>query len=179
MKFCSNCGGKVERAIPPDEDRMRYICKSCDIIHYENPLMVVGCLPVFENKLLLCKRAIEPGYGMWTLPAGFMENGEKVEEGAIRETREEANAEVRIGPLHAIYSMPIVNQVHIFFHAELKNINFFPGKESLEVRLFIEEEIPWNEIAFQSVHFALSTFFDDRRSGKSIPHTGGFCPPEK
>ncbi|MDH5655994.1 MAG: NUDIX hydrolase [Spirochaetia bacterium] len=174
MKFCSNCGNPVEHAIPGGDDRLRFICNFCNTIHYENPKIVVGCLAVYDKQLLLCKRAIEPCYGLWTLPGGFMENGENVEEGAERETREEANAVIEIQGIHAVYSVPLVNQVHIFFNAELKNTDFFPGKESLEVRLFHESEIPWDEIAFQSVHFALTAFYSDQKNGSSGPHLGTY-----
>jgi len=178
MKFCSNCGELLDQEIPSGDDRLRYICKSCNTIHYQNPLIVVGCLPVYDDSMLLCKRAIEPCYGLWTLPAGFMENGETVEEGAARETREEANADIDIGQIHALYSVPFVNQVHIFFHAELKNLNFFPGKESLEVKLFKENEIPWDELAFKSVQYALSTFYEDKKNGGKVPHIGGYSHTE-
>lgn len=124
--------------------------------------MVVGCLPRWEDKVLLCKRAIEPRYGLWTLPAGFLEFGEKVEDGAIRETKEEANADVRIIRLFSAYSLPKVGQVYLMFLADLVNLDFHAGKESLEVTLFKEEQIPWDEIAFSAVKFTLEKYFENR-----------------
>lgn len=155
----------------------RHVCQTCEHVHYLNPKVIVGCLPIWEgHKVLLCKRAIEPRYGAWTVPGGFMENGETVEQGTLRETTEEANAEVELGDLHAVYSVPHIGQVFLFFLAELKHLDFYPGVESLEVRLFTETEIPWEEIAFNSTRFALERFFGDLKTKRKNgpPHMGQY-----
>ena len=174
MNFCSNCGEKVTQQIPPDDNMLRYICNSCGIIHYQNPKIVVGCIPVWEDKVLLCKRAIEPRKGLWTLPCGFMERGEIAEEGAIRETREEANADVEIINLHTIYSISHVSQVYLVFLAKLKNLDFHPGKESLETVLFEEEKIPWDKIAFSSIKFTLKNYFKNPDENQKPTFVGSF-----
>lgn len=161
MKFCSECGNTVRLAIPPGEDRERYVCTECETIHYQNPNIVAGCLPIWEDKILLCKRAIEPRKGLWTLPAGFMENGETVENGALRETQEEANADVSIIRLLTVTSLPRISQVYMLYLAQLNNLDFFPGEESLEVALFHKDEIPWESIAFSAVTVALKYYLDD------------------
>jgi ADP-ribose pyrophosphatase YjhB (NUDIX family) len=160
MQFCSSCGKTLSLRIPEGDNTMRHVCDSCGAIHYQNPKIVVGCLPVYEGKILLCKRAIDPAYGKWTLPAGFMENGESLEAGATRETREEAEAEVRILRLHSVFSIPHIHQVHFFFLAEILDGRFGAGKETLEAKLVTAEEIPWDEIAFGSVRFALKRYLD-------------------
>jgi len=142
MKFCSECGSKVVLRIPEGDTLPRYICPNCHAIHYQNPKVIVGCIPEWENKILLCKRAIAPHRGKWTLPAGFMENHETLIQGATRETFEEANARVEIRKLYAIYSLPHISQVYVLFRAKLLDLDFSPGIESLEVRLFEEQEIP-------------------------------------
>lgn len=160
MNFCSNCGSKVAFGEVPEEDRPRYHCENCDTVHYQNPNMIVGCLPVWEDKVLLCKRAIEPRHGLWTLPAGFLEIGEKACDGALRETIEEANANVEIIRLFSVYDLPTVGQVYLMFLARLNGLDFGPGKESLEVRLFRQEEIPWDKMAFSAVKFTLERYFE-------------------
>ncbi len=161
MNYCSNCGSnKIHLKVPEGDTYKRYVCENCGRIFYQNPRLIVGCLATFDNKVLLCKRAIEPQKGLWNLPAGFLENGEKAEEGAARETKEESRAEVKIIKLHALYSLPKVNQIYLHFLARMQNEQFGPTKESLEVRLFAEDEIPWNKIAFQSTTFALKKFFE-------------------
>ena len=165
MKFCSHCGNDVEHKIPDDDNRMRYVCLGCEIIHYQNPNIVAGTIPTWGDKVLLCKRAIEPRYGYWTLPAGFMENQETTEEGALRETWEEAEAKVSIKGLFSVISVPQIDQVHMFFRAELKNDSYGAGQESLEVKLFDESEIPWDDIAFPTVKRSLKQFFEDRKNG--------------
>lgn len=165
MKFCSNCGHKVEKQIPDDDNRERYVCLNCDTIHYQNPNIVSGTIPVWGEKVLLCKRAIEPRYGYWTLPAGFMENQETTEEAAMRETWEEAEAKVNLKGLFSMISVPQIDQVHVFFRAELREESYGAGQESLEVKLFDEHEIPWDEIAFPTVKRSLKQFFEDRKSG--------------
>ena len=173
MNYCSACGAGVIQAIPPDDNRMRYVCPSCDMIHYQNPKIIAGCIPVWEDKVLLCKRAIEPRYGYWTLPAGFMELGETSHAAALRETMEEANARVEIVNLFAMFSLPQVNQVYLMFNSNLKDLNFSAGAESQEVALFTRNEIPWKELAFSTIRYSLKFFFADRENGNAYRlHTG-------
>jgi len=165
MKYCCLCGSSVELRQPPDDNRDRFVCTSCGEIHYENPKIIVGAIPVWEDKILLCRRAIEPRHGLWTLPAGFMENGETTAEAAARETLEEANARVDIGNLYTLYNLPHINQVHMIFRAKLLDLDFSPGVESLEVQLFEESDIPWDLLAFRPVRFSLQHYYSDRKSG--------------
>lgn len=167
MKFCSNCAQPVNFAIPPGDNRPRHCCPACGSIHYQNPRAVVGTLPVIGERVLLCKRAIEPRYGYWTLPAGFMENGETTSEGAVRETAEEAGASIELQNLYSVIDVPHVDQIHMFFRARLLDERFDPGTESLEVRLFSECEIPWDQIAFRTVGQTLRWFFEDRAAGRA------------
>ena len=164
MKFCPLCAGAITHHIPPGDDKLRYCCLSCDEIFYQNPNNIVGLVPVWGDQVLLCRRAIEPRKGLWTLPAGFMENGESTWQGAIRETHEEAGAEVtlRSNNLYALYNLSAINQVYLFFRADLSSTRFDPGPESLEAQLFTEEEIPWDEIAFAVVRQTLEDYFKDR-----------------
>jgi ADP-ribose pyrophosphatase YjhB (NUDIX family) len=141
------------------------VCEGCGTIHYQNPKIVVGCLPEWEDRVLLCKRAIEPRLGLWTLPAGFLENGETIGAGAVRETLEEAKARVELGALYAVISLPQIAQVYMMFRARLLDLEFGPGTESLEVRLFEEAEIPWEQIAFRTIGRTLRRYFLDRRMG--------------
>lgn len=166
LKYCSDCGAKVTHRIPEADDRLRFVCDHCGIIHYQNPKIVVGSLPVWEDKVLLCKRAIEPQYGLWTLPAGFMENGESTLAGAERETFEEAGATFKNPHLYRLFDIPFINQVYLFYRAELVAPEFSPGVESLETRLFAEQEIPWEELAFPVIHDVLQEFFADRETGE-------------
>lgn len=172
MNFCSNCGAPVSLKVPPGDTLPRYVCGACDTIHYQNPRIIVGCIPEWEDRILLCRRAIEPRHGLWTVPAGFMENGETTGEGAVRETLEEANARVEVGPLYAIYNIPHINQVYMLFRARLLDTDFSPGAETLEARLFAEGEIPWDEIAFLSVRNTLTHYYADRRNGEFKFHLG-------
>ncbi|SFK46757.1 ADP-ribose pyrophosphatase YjhB, NUDIX family [Nitrosomonas aestuarii] len=172
MKFCSLCSANVVFRIPEGDTLPRYICTACHEIHYQNPKMVVGCIPEWEDKILLCRRAIEPRSGWWTLPAGFMENNETLAEAAARETLEEANARVTIGDLYAIYSLPHISQVYALFRARLLDLDFSPGIESSEVKLLSEHEIPWNEMAFRVIHDPLKRYMAERRQGKLAFHTG-------
>jgi ADP-ribose pyrophosphatase YjhB (NUDIX family) len=164
MKFCHHCASPVLFKIPAGDDKPRHICQDCDTVFYQNPKNVVGTLPVFEDRVLLCKRAIEPRLGLWTLPAGFMENGESSLEGAIRETVEEAGARIRVAQdsLYTLFNLPRINQVYMFFRAELLDLKFDPGFESLAVDMFSEADIPWDEIAFPVVRETLQHYFQDR-----------------
>jgi len=179
INFCPSCGSAVELRCPDNDDRLRHICVTCGMIHYQNPKMVIGSIPEWEDKILLCRRAIEPRYGLWTLPGGFMENGETTTEAAIRETLEEANARIAIGDLYSMYSLPYIDQVHMLFRARLLDPDFSPGVESLEVRLFAEHEIPWDEIAFRPVKYSLEHYFEDRRSGRFGFHIGELATPSQ
>jgi ADP-ribose pyrophosphatase YjhB (NUDIX family) len=165
MKFCSRCGGKNDQRIPEGDNRERAVCTECGFIQYVNPNVVCGVLPVFEEKVLLCKRAIEPRYGFWTLPAGFMENGETLQEGAARETWEEACASVENLELYSIFNLPSINQVYIMFRADLVEGEHSAGEESLESELYAEEEIPWEELAFPTISKTLKHYFEDRKTG--------------
>jgi len=172
MKYCSHCGAPVVLKVPAGDNRPRYVCERCGSIHYSNPRMVVGCLPEWEDKILLCRRAIEPKYGLWTLPAGFMENGETTAEGAVRETLEEAGARVEVTGLYSMINVPDINQVYLVFRARLLDLDFQPGEESLEVALFEEAAIPWQEMAFRTIHQVLEHYFEDRRRGLFGFHEG-------
>lgn len=165
MKFCSNCAAPVVRRVPPGDALPRFLCDQCGEIHYQNPKLVVGAVPEWEGRVLLCRRAIEPRYGYWTLPAGFMENDETAGDGAARETQEEAGARIELVGAYTLLSVPMVNQVHLFFRARLLDLDFAPGEESLEVALFEEADIPWKEIAFRTVGLTLKHWFADRASG--------------
>ena len=171
MKFCSTCGKPVSIRVPDGDNMPRHVCDHCDAIHYQNPKIIVGALPVWEDKILLCKRAIEPRYGTWTLPAGFMENAETLEQGALRESREEANANLELQGLYSVFSLTHVNQVYIMYRAQLLDLDFSPGIESLEVALFDEKDIPWNDIAFRTIHHTLKYFLEDRKTGQFPVHT--------
>ncbi len=176
MKFCSHCGSPVELIVPEGDSLPRHVCPACGTIHYQNPKMVVGCIPEWEDKVLLCRRAIEPKYGLWTLPAGFMENGETTAEGALRETWEEAGARVELGPLYTLFNLPHINQVYFMFRARLLDLDCKPGIESLEVRLFAEHEIPWEQLAFRTIKASLELYFRDRASGGFTFHFGDIRP---
>jgi ADP-ribose pyrophosphatase YjhB (NUDIX family) len=176
INFCSNCGGRIEHVIPALDDRQRAVCKKCNIIHYENPKMVVGCIPEKENRVLLCRRAIEPRIGQWTLPAGYLENGETVAMGACRETMEEARAKVSLIAPYAMYNLTFVDQIYLFFRAQLVNEDFGPGPESSEVKLFKEKEVPWDKIAFTVVQETLRQFFKDRARNQFTFFIGDINP---
>ncbi len=166
IDHCARCGTRVEQRIPEDDNRERAVCPSCQHVHYINPLNVVGTLPVWEDQVLLCKRNIEPRKGLWTLPAGFMEMGETTEEGACRETDEEAGARIELLGLYSILNVVPAGQVHFFYRARLLDTHFAPGPETMEARLFGEAEIPWDELAFRTVRMTLERFFADRLSGQ-------------
>ena len=166
MKYCSSCGSKVELKVPQDDHFPRYCCTNCDAIHYQNPNIVTGTIPIMKDRVLLCKRAIHPRPGMWTLPAGFLENGETLGQGAFRETLEETNTEVKMGNLYAIFNIPQISQIYMLFFAEVLREDFGKTPESLEVKLFKEEEIPWQELAFPFVPIVLKNYFADRKVNK-------------
>jgi ADP-ribose pyrophosphatase YjhB (NUDIX family) len=165
MKYCSHCASKLTIKIPPDDSRERHVCEACGSIHYQNPRNVVGSIPIYDKQVLLCRRAIEPRHGYWTLPAGFMELGESTSHGAARETFEEAGAQVEMGPLYSLLNVPHAEQVHLFYLAKMTSSQFCAGEESLEVALFHEHEIPWAELAFPTVKQTLEWFFADRAAG--------------
>lgn len=167
MKYCPVCGAEVERRVPDDDSRERWVCGRCETVHYQNPLIVVGCVAEREGNILLCKRSIEPRLGYWTVPAGFMELGESLAEGAARETREEALAEVEIGHMFASIDVVDAGQVHVFFTGRLTG-SFGIGEESLDARLFPPDEIPWDELAFQSGRFALKKYIEDRGANRGV-----------
>ena len=161
MKFCSHCGQTVTERIPAGDSRPRHICDHCQHIHYQNPRIVAGCLVTEQRYVLLCRRAIEPRHGFWTLPAGFMENGETTEQAALRETWEEARARVADQQLYMLFNLPHINQVYMFFRGQLAAPDFAPGDESLEVRLFSETEIPWDQLAFPTIGRTLKQYYLD------------------
>jgi ADP-ribose pyrophosphatase YjhB (NUDIX family) len=171
IKHCRNCGAAVVYRVPDDGDtRERAVCPACDTIHYENPLNVVGTVPWLGDKVLLCKRNIEPRWGKWTLPAGFMELGESTVQGAARETDEEAGAQIEMQDLLTVISVPQVGQVHLYYRARLLSDRFNPGHETIEAQLFSEQEIPWEEISFKTVKETLERYFEDRRRGSFSVH---------
>ena len=172
IQYCRQCGSAVEHRVPDDGDtRPRAVCPACQTIHYENPLNVVGTIPVLaDGRVLLCKRNIEPQRGKWTLPAGFMELGETTSQGAARETDEEAGAQFEIGALFSLMNVPRVGQVHMYYQATLLSDQFNPGVETMEARLFSEAEVPWDELAFRTVKKTLEHFFADRQRGKFGVH---------
>jgi ADP-ribose pyrophosphatase YjhB (NUDIX family) len=172
MKYCSECGSRVELLVPDGEDRPRHVCGTCGTIHYQNPKIVVGCIPEWEDRILLCRRAIEPRCGLWTLPAGFMENGETSQQGAARETLEEAGARVDVGELYALFNLPHIDQIYLLFRSRLLDPDLAPGQESLEVELFAESRIPWEEMAFPVIKETLRLYFHDRRNGDLALRSG-------
>ena len=171
MKFCNQCGHPVTQRVPDGDNMPRFVCDNCNTIHYQNPNIVTGCIPVIGDKILLCKRAIEPRYGLWTLPAGFMENNETLEQGAMRESKEEANANVALEQLYTVFSLPHISQVYVMYRARLLNNDFAAGIESLEVKLFDESEIPWDALAFRTIYYTLKYFFEDRTRGDFPLHS--------
>jgi ADP-ribose pyrophosphatase YjhB (NUDIX family) len=176
LKFCSNCGAAVVRRVPPGDTLPRWVCDQCGVVHYRNPLMVVGTIPESDGRILLCRRAIEPRYGYWTLPAGFLENDETAGQGALRETMEEAGARIELGAPFSLISVPRVNQVHLFYRARLLDLDFKPGEETLEVALLDEAAIPWQEIAFRTVGTTLKRWFEDRAQGRFSFHAEDIFP---
>lgn len=170
FRHCKACGESVAYRVPDDDTRERAVCAGCGLVHYENPLNVVATLPVWGDQVLLCRRAIEPRRGLWTLPGGFMELGESTAEGALRETVEEAGARVELEGLYVLLDVVRVGQVHFFYRGRLLDLDFAAGEESLEVRLFTEDEIPWDRIAFRTTKRTLEHYFADRRTGAFPVH---------
>ncbi|CBL45816.1 Nudix hydrolase [gamma proteobacterium HdN1] len=170
MKFCCECGGPLHLLIPDGDNRERMVCTRCGHIHYQNPRIVAGTLTTHESRILLCRRAIEPRKGFWTLPAGFMENGETTLEAASRETQEEALANVDVQGLYTVFNLPHISQVYMFFRAQLVGEVFGVGTESLDTKLFLEDDIPWGELAFPTIQRTLSHYFQDRKHGEFPVH---------
>lgn len=177
MNFCSQCGNPVTLRIPPGDNLPRHICVECATIHYQNPKIVVGAVAAWGDRILLCRRAIEPRHGYWTLPAGFMENGESTADAAARETLEEACARIEIDALFSVLSIPHISQVHMLYRGRLIEQSFSPGEESLEVALFAEADIPWDQLAFRTISRTLKLYFEDRRKGRFEIHGGEVIAP--
>lgn len=163
MKHCSQCGNRVNYVVPDGDNRKRHVCPECGTIHYQNPRIVVGCIAEWDGRIILCQRAIEPRHGYWTLPAGYLENSETTEQGAARESAEEACIDVEVGDPFTIISVPHINQVHLMFLGKLRGPEHAAGEESLAVKLFEEAEIPWLELAFPTVGITLRHYFADRQ----------------
>ncbi len=170
MKFCSECAHPVVQKIPAGDHLPRFVCEHCGVVHYRNPLIVAGCVPEYEGQILICRRAIEPRLGFWTVPAGFMENGETMQQAAARESREEALADVQIESLLSVVHVLHANQVHVFFRARLLEPSFGPAPESSEVRLVPFADIPWDELAFLSTEYTLRRYLEDRAAGRDTHH---------
>ena len=172
IRHCRACGAATRYVVPPDDNRERAVCGACATVHYENPLNVVGTVPVWDDKVLLCRRNIEPRYGLWTLPAGFMELGESTADGAVRETVEEAGAHIVLEELFTLLNVVRVGQVHFFYRARLLDTDFAPGPDTIEAQLFDEASVPWDTLAFRTVRETLRHYFDDRRRGGFTLHVG-------
>jgi ADP-ribose pyrophosphatase YjhB (NUDIX family) len=179
IKFCNSCGAEVTHRVPEGDSLLRAVCNACGTIQYQNPKIVVGCVPSHGDRILICKRAIEPRHGLWTLPAGFMENNESASQGAAREALEEANARVEIEDLYTVYSIPHISQVYMMFRARLLDTDVSPGVESLEVKLVRESEIPWDQLAFAMVKRTLEHYLEDRKRGTFTPRFGDIHPPQR
>jgi ADP-ribose pyrophosphatase YjhB (NUDIX family) len=180
VKYCSECGAPVQLSLPQDDNRERHVCTVCCTIHYQNPKLIAGAIPEWtDGRILLCRRAIEPRSGFWTLPAGFMENGETTSQAAARETLEEANARIDVLGLYAMYNLPYINQVQLLFRARLLDLDFSPGVESLEVELFGEDQIPWDTLAFRPIRYTLEHFFSDRKRGEFVFRNADLTPPTR
>ncbi|WP_447863332.1 NUDIX hydrolase [Nitrospira calida] len=177
MKFCSQCGAPVIRKVPPGDNLPRFVCEACQAIHYQNPKIVAGCIPEWNGSILLCRRAIEPRSGLWTFPAGFMEIGESAEQAALRETLEEAHADVEIASLYAVFSLPHISQVYMVFRGLMRSPDFKAGAESLEVQLFAPETIPWGLLAFPVIQETLARYVRDLEQGCFMLHVGSVMPP--
>ena len=174
MKYCSNCAQEVTFRLVENDHLPRFVCDACGIIHYQNPKIIVGCVPVFEGKILLCKRGIEPQFGFWNIPGGFMENGESAEVGAMREAYEEAKIKATNKGLLSVFSVPHINQVHLHFVVELQEPIWENTTESTDIQLFTEENFPWESIAFPSNVFSLKAFFENRKTGNWQVRVGSY-----
>jgi len=172
VNYCSQCGATVALRVPDGDNLPRFVCETCRTIHYQNPKVVAGCIPEWEDRILLCRRAVEPRYGLWTIPAGFMENGETAEQAAARETVEEAQAEVEITSLYTVFSIPHISQVYLTFRGTMRNRHFQVGHESLEVQLVRLEAIPWEALAFPVIHETLTRYVQDVKNGTFPVHLG-------
>lgn len=170
QQYCSQCGHELQREIPPDDNRIRDLCPNCGAVHYQNPRNVVGIVPVYQQQLLLCRRAIEPRYGKWTLPAGFMELGETTAQGAARENQEESGAQIKLGQLFTVIDVPSVNQVHLYYLAEVSSPKLAPGPETLEAGFFSFDTIPWNDLAFRTVSTTIEHYLADLAKGVFTTH---------
>jgi ADP-ribose pyrophosphatase YjhB (NUDIX family) len=179
MKYCPSCGHPVGFLIPAGDNRARAVCSQCGTIHYQNPRIIVGCVPEWQGRILLCRRAIEPRRGFWTTPAGFLENGESLQAGAARESLEEACAQVEIGSMLAIVNVLHAEQVHVLFRARMLAAQFGSSEESLEVDLFEERHIPWEDIAFPSIRFGLHHYVADRSRGEEPLHFHDIDQPRR
>lgn len=169
MKFCSACGAGVRLLVPAGDNRERFVCSRCQTVHYQNPKIVAGSIPEWDGRILLCRRAIEPRYGLWTLPAGFMENGETTEQAAMRETWEEACARIEISSLYSVFSIPHISQVYMLFRGELVDGCYEPGQESLACELFDAHTLPWDQLAFPVVRETLQRYFADKDKDNGFP----------
>lgn len=176
IQYCTRCGSNVSFVIPSGDSLPRHVCNACGHIHYENPRLVVGCVAEWEDRILLCRRAIEPRHGFWTLPAGFMENGETTAQAAMRETHEEAGALIVIDAPFALISIAHINQVHLFYRGRLTSPDYAAGDESLEVALLHPEQIPWDDLAFRSVSLCLEHYLADRAHGRYGFHETALAP---
>lgn len=177
LSFCSQCGHRLTRLIPPDDNRERDVCNHCGAVHYQNPLNVVGVVPVWHDSVLLCRRAIEPRHGKWTLPAGFMELGETTAQGAMRETQEEAGVQIELGPLYTMIDVPHAEQVHVFYLARVLGPELDPGPETLEAKFFPLDAIPWDELAFRTISSTLHHYVQDSATGNFPLHHYGIPDP--
>jgi ADP-ribose pyrophosphatase YjhB (NUDIX family) len=179
IKYCNLCGNPVDFMVPAGDSLPRHVCPQCGHIQYQNPRLVVGCVAEWEGRILLCRRAIEPRLGFWTLPAGFMENGESTAQGAARETLEEAGAQVIVEAPFAMVSVAHINQVHLFYRGRLRSADYRAGEESLEVGLYDAADIPWNDIAFRTVAYCLRHYLADRENGGFGFHESTLAPPDE
>ena len=172
MKYCNLCGGDLVHRVPPDDNRKRHVCTRCGYVHYQNPRIIAGSIPEWQGQVLLCKRAIEPRLGLWTLPAGYMELGETTAQAALRETLEEANARVEVSELYTVISLPHVDQVYMMYRARLLDLEFSPGAETEQVQLFAPDQIPWDRLAFGTVRHTLEFYLQDQERGEFVPRCG-------
>jgi ADP-ribose pyrophosphatase YjhB (NUDIX family) len=172
MKYCSRCGARTSVKVPAGDNRQRFVCDACDTVHYRNPRVITGLVAEWQGRVLLCRRGIEPRYGLWTVPAGFLELGESVQEGAVRETLEETRARVEVDALFTTFSLTHIGQVYMLFRGRVLSPEFGPTEESLETALFDAASTPWDELAFPVVRETLKRYFQDREAGGFGVYTG-------